>query len=344
VEGRVTTGLGVRAEETHRSADESLLFDWARHYGALIVLSTIVGLFGGLGASTLLRVSEASTLIVDRSGTVTSRELGSVAEAVFRSDAAVSPAMEALGIDSTPERFLEENVELRPVPDSRILIVVGRGPNARRAEATSSAMSQSLITALAAAGLEGFTILSAGTSPGSLSRVTATALGGLVGLWFGLGTAIVWYRIRRPVLSLRRALDIHSSAHVTILDGRASWSGALRRTSRPRKRGRNEQTLAHLIGSEGVPAIVVPGSSRRAKEAVTRRLDRASRATLGSGFSRSSATASRRLARRAIGTRSVATRTAPGTLLVVDAGTPERDLALEASMRQQEELRMLWVR
>lgn len=341
----MTTGPGVHAEDRHRDArDETQFFDWIRHYGAYIAVLLMLGLLVGFMAASLLDQAEASTLIVDRAGTVSSRELGSVAEAVFRSDAVVSAAMNALAVDISRERFLAESVELRPVPDSRILIVVGRAPTARRAREISSAMSESLISAMAAAGLEGLSILSAGTPPGSLSPITAIALGGFAGLWFGVGTAIAWYYARRPVLSLRRALDILPSDRVSILDGHASWSGALRRIPRPRKRGRNEQTLAHVMGSDGPPAITVPGSRRRVRETVARRLHRAFEAAVGSGFTPPAATAPQRLARQALGTQRTAKRVTGGTVLVVDAGTSERDLAFEASQRQPGDLQVLWVR
>jgi hypothetical protein len=297
--------------------DETLLLDWLRHYGALIALFVLAGMLASAAARAALAKAEAATLLVDRAAPVTTRELGTVAEAVFRSDAAVRPAMTTLGIDVSAERFLADSVQLRPVPGSRVLIVVGRAPSADRAAEISSAMSRSLIAALSAAGLQGFTILSAGTSAGSASLVATLALGGFAGLLLGVGVALIWYRARRPVLSLRRALDILPVSDVRAIDGRAGWRGALRRRPRFGRSRRRGLELGSLLPAGEAPTIAVPGASRRIERAV---------------------------ARRVLATGDVRAGRRPRTLLVVDARCRERDLEFEALRREPSELGVVWVR
>src|SRR5437773_8980716 len=50
----------------------------------------------------------------------------SVAEAVFRSKAVYGPALRSLRIHESPKGYLAAHTDLRPVPDSNTLIVVGR--------------------------------------------------------------------------------------------------------------------------------------------------------------------------------------------------------------------------
>jgi hypothetical protein len=160
-------------------------------------------------------------------------------------------------------------------------------------------------------------VLSTGTRPGTLSRTTTVAVGGIAGLLVGVGIAIAWYRARRPVLSLRRALRILPAKDVRVVDGRGGWRGALRRRPRPRARALDDPRVAALLPPEGSRAIAVPGIARRAERGVTRRVLRG---------------------------RSLPAPASPATLVVIDARTRERDLDLEASQREPEELQMLWVR
>lgn len=173
-------------------------------------------------------------------------------------------------------------------------------------------MADALVAAFGDAGVEGLVVLTGGIEARSLAPSVVVALGGFSGLWLGLGMAIVLYRVRRPVLSLRRALGLVSPTRVTLLDGRASWLGALRGPHRLRKGGRNEarppanglRTRAGAV--EGLPGT---GSSHTFEE-------------------------------------TLATRVLEGgtKMLVADAGTRETDLVLDAIGRDGEGVDLVWIR
>jgi hypothetical protein len=125
--------------------------------------------------------------------------------------------------------------------------------------------------------------------------------------------AIVLYHVRRPVLSLRRALGLISPTRVTLLDGRASWLGALRGPHRLRKGGRKEaRPLANGLRTRAAAVEGLPGtgSSHTVEETL------ATRVLEGAGTK----------------------------MLVADAGTRETDLVLDAIGRDGEEVDLVWIR
>jgi hypothetical protein len=294
------------------SDDDEMLVVWLRHYGALIALFVVLGIAAGLILAAQGSPAEATTLIVDRTEAIPAREFGVVGQTVFRSDAAVRPAMGQLGISTSAERFLAESVELRPVPDARVLIVVGRASTAARAQEVSETMAQALVAALDDAGVEGLAVLTGGIESRSLAPSVLVALGGFAGLWLGIGTAIALYHVRRPVLSLPRALRLLSPTRVTLLDGRASWLGSLRGLHVP-GRGRDEMTATRRAARNGHASV---DGSPRTSSSRTVEVTPAAQAFDEEGT----------------------------TILVVDAGTRETELALEALGRSGERVDLHWIR
>jgi hypothetical protein len=321
--------------------DEATLVDWLRHYGALIALFLVVGIAFGSMYAALRSDIESTTLIVDREGAVPAREFGVVGEAVFRSDAALRPAMQQLGISNSTERFLAENVKLRPVPDARILIVVGRASTATRAREISSTMAAALVAALTDAGVEGLAVLRGGVAGHSLAPRVAAALGGFSALWLGIGAAIALFRLYRPVLSLATALRLVDASRVTQLAGSASWLGALRLRTRLRRCTRNDFALGRLAARERSGLIKTPGSDSRRSRRLTRTLldelrSRGVRAeTPHDASSRGAAAES---------FDSWMPDDGRTTLLVTDSKTRSRELALEALGWRSEEVHLIWIR
>ena len=320
---------------------ETTLVDWLRHYGALISLIIVAGIASGSMYAALGSDTESTTLIVDREGVVPAREFGVVGEAVFRSDAALRPAMRELGISTSTERFLADNVKLRPVPDARILIVVGRASSATRAREISSTMADALVAALTDAGLEGLVVLRGGGAGHSLAPRVAAALGGFSALWLGIGASIALFHVHRPVLSLATALHLVDVSHVVRLEGSASWLGALRLRPRLRKCTRNDFALARLAATERSVVVVTPGGDSRRSRSLTRTL-------LDELRSRGvTAEAPHKAPSRGDAAETLETwmpdagRT---TLLVTDPTTRSRELALEALGWTSEEVNLIWIR
>jgi hypothetical protein len=240
---------------------EATFSDWVRHYAAFMALVVISGIVVGAILAGLSRTIEATSLVVYQGTTVPAREFGVVGGAMFRSDATLLPAMAELDISTSKEGFLAGSVELRPVPDARVLLVVGRASTGERARMISGVTAQALRGSLTEAGLDGLRVLRGGVAHRSLSRQVFVALGALVGALFGLGAAILSYRVRRPVLLLTRALDLTEPGQVSLLEGRASWLGHLRRSPRLRKTERNDVTLSGLEISAG-PTLVADARTK----------------------------------------------------------------------------------
>jgi len=231
-------------------SNDRLLFDWVRYYAFMVVVLTAFGLVGSaLWAQVDPRVHEAWTVIVQTDPTVPARQLDTVSVVIFNSPAVYETAMEELGIRGDRESFQEENIELRPVPDSGALIVAGRAAVPERAEEISLVTARALIDALESR--SELDLLGPPGSPqppalsrnrfelalfkplgepqpvavtGSLSPVLRTALGGLTGLLLGLIFAILHYRAKRPVMSLQRALSISDADQVMLVgERRTGW-------------------------------------------------------------------------------------------------------------------------
>lgn len=232
------------------------LFDWVRHYAVLVGCLVLVGLGAGLLYLVLAsRNYEVSTLVVETGRRLSPRQLSLVSQAAFRSPAVYGPTMEKVGTDQSPQEFLEESADLRPIPDTNTLMIIGRANSVARARQISEIAARSFVTvADEGTGLTDFVLFgeSRGVSlrPGIGPSVTF-ALGASAAFWFGLALSVIHYRWRRPVLSLGRALAISGADHVTLVKGKGAWLGVLRR---PRAKGQDgvdtEAIFAHPGTSE----------------------------------------------------------------------------------------------
>ena len=231
--------------------DEGELLDWIHFYGFFTVLMILLGLVGGVAYSRLsTREFEASSVVLETSGQISPRQLGPLAEAVFGSEEVYGAAIRELGFREGPGRFLSEVVDLRPVPDTNALIVVGRANTVEEAKLTADVTARSLIAAFAErAQLNDFVTFGAPEAASAPEGVAAIAvvLGASIGLWLALAMAVAHYWRVRPVLSVERALRITGADLATIVDGRARWLGVMRR--RPRwKRSRANKARLESIG------------------------------------------------------------------------------------------------
>lgn len=210
---RTRPGRNVTAEVGHAtgsaessSRDDVDLFAWLRHYALVFITTVALGLVAGIAIGLAERPpAEAWTYVIETRARIPSKELAPLAEAVFASSALYGPAMEALNDREPPATFLER-VELRPVPASPMLIVVGRASTAPEADRISSATARALIAAFAQAGFPDFSILGLGPAivRPTLSPRVLSMVGACVGLWLGLAVAFLHYQVRRPELSPRR--------------------------------------------------------------------------------------------------------------------------------------------
>jgi DivIVA domain-containing protein len=214
-------------------AADPTLFDWLRHYAALIGLLVFLGVTGAFLYIVLgPRQYEASTLVIDTGREFTARQLALVSQATFRSPAVIGPTMSELGIDAPQQEFLEGSLDLRPVPDTNTLMVIGRSDSLDQAQAISEAATESFVTVSNdRTDLTNFVIF--GRSQGApiqqgIAPPVAVALGATIGFWLGIAIAVLHYGLKRPVLAFARALMVSRADTVTILDGRLSWLGILR--------------------------------------------------------------------------------------------------------------------
>jgi hypothetical protein len=248
--------------------EEGFLFDWLRHYASLVLLLLFAGIVTALLYVRIVPPrQEAWTILVESpTASITPRQLGPVADAVFHSEAVYLPVMRQLKVRDSPQRFLRRSVDLLPIPDSRFLIVVGRSSDPRRAAQISEAMAQSLLKAFKDRGISEFSIFDRphpATVRSGLPPPLAAALGGSIGLWLGLAFSLFHYRVRRPVLSFRRALVLAGTDRAAVVPGRPPpWLGVLRPRPRWLDTVPNRARLSALLSNDrGVPRIIVPGAT-----------------------------------------------------------------------------------
>lgn len=246
-----------KQEDSSRYATPPSLFDWIRHYAALVGCLVLVGL--GVGFLYLVlasRTYEVSTLVVETGRRLSPRQLSLVSQAAFRSPAVYGPTIEKVGTEQSPQEFLNESADIRPIPDTNTLMIIGRANSVARARQISMIAARSFVT-VADEGTELTDFVLFGESRGASLRPgigpsVTIVLGASAAFWFGLAVSVIHYRWRRPVLRLERALAISGADHVTLVKGSDAWRGVLRR---PRARG--------LDGEDTAVIFVHPGTGER---------------------------------------------------------------------------------
>jgi hypothetical protein len=203
-------------------APEAGLFDWLRYYAGAIVLSILVGA-GGAAAlyAAIPREREAATVIVAPKGSIPPRSLGSVGIVLSRSPAVYEPAADSLGLSGSGQDFLGAHSQVRPVPGSNVLLVIGREEDASLARDISSAMAQALAEAFESRTgqpVQTFDRPGATRPSTGFSLPVAITLGATVGFLAGLAGSLVHYRYRKPVLSLWRAVYMSGARDVSFVE------------------------------------------------------------------------------------------------------------------------------
>lgn len=233
-------------------SDETL-FAWTRYYASVILLCGVLGVIAGIIAVSLSPDEvAASTLVVQAGDSIPPRQLGPVAITVFRSEAVLGAA--ARELPESDSSAVEQGMELLPLPDSPALIVLGRAAGYEEAGRLSEAAAGALVEALnRQVGREEFRIFSGPQGsfvPGARSTGVSLTIGAAAGFWLGLSYAVLHYRWKRPVLTLRRALLLSAADQLAIHPGRgSSWLGFLRDRFPRREPARNEIRLAWLRAS-----------------------------------------------------------------------------------------------
>jgi hypothetical protein len=175
------------------------LVAWLRRYAPLVAGTVVIGLVAGIAIGILEpRPAEAWTYVIQRGAHTPSRQLAPLAEAVFTSSALYVPAMQALNDHEPPATFLRR-VELRPVPGTPILIVIGRAGSPSEAQRVSSVTARALVGAFVQQGFADFALLGFGPPivRSALSPLVSSLTGAAVGLWVGLALALAIHRFRR---------------------------------------------------------------------------------------------------------------------------------------------------
>jgi hypothetical protein len=216
----VTTDAGGTSSTGPVSGEDVDQLAWLLRYAPVIVATVALGLAAGIAIGIVeRRPIEAWTYVIQTGARIPTRQLAPLAEAVFTSSALYAPAMEALSDREAPATFLKR-VELRPVPGTPMLIVIGRASTESGAERISSVTARALIGAFAKAGFPEFSILGLGPPVvrSALSPLVLSTLGAAVGLWLGMAVALLHHRVRRPRLSVRTGDPSHPPS------GTSEWS------------------------------------------------------------------------------------------------------------------------
>ncbi|MGZ4131448.1 MAG: hypothetical protein ACXVWF_00240 [Actinomycetota bacterium] len=219
-----------RASGLGTAADDALLVAWIRHYAVVIALFVVgcVVLSLTWGALTLPK-AEVWSIVVDTEQVLPSRQLGVVAEALFRAETTYQAALPAAGMTESSQLY--GTVQLLSVPESRILIIVAKSNDPYEAQRAADAMARALAQAFDQAGYPGFKVLGS-PQPAPVSSTISTPvlamLGALVGLLLGLAVTILTYRAKRPVIAMQRAAEFVRPQTVLSAPGRRRWLGALR--------------------------------------------------------------------------------------------------------------------
>ncbi len=255
--------------------EDRSLFAWLRHYLAMILLLTAIGAAGGwIYTKVVPARQEAWTIVLETGEAIGPLQLGAVAQAVFNSANTYAPVLNAYRPGVSPQQFLGRDVQLLPIPGSNAMIVIGRAGSFDEASRMSSAMATSMVRTFASKGFPKFTTFAPQHPTGTThsSEATIVLISAAVGLWVGVGAAVIHYRTRRPVLALGRAVSVTEPQRVVILRRRAS----LRRSRRSEWRDNNEARLslgrmAAGHGGGAVPEIVAPGASVRTQRRLSKR-------------------------------------------------------------------------
>jgi hypothetical protein len=218
---------------------DSLLLGWLRRYAGLLIACTVVGLAIGVAYVKLApRQVGASALVIERGFKVPYGQLSSVATAVFRSRAVYQPALRSLGTATPPSVFVAEHTDISPVAGTNTIVVIGKDKTLKGAESIANAFARSLVGAFDNKFKAHSFILFDKAQPASvaltLSTKVALTLAMLIGLWIGIGTALIAYRSSRPVLTVDRAMILLGVDFGLVVDTRRRGirlPGFLRRSS-----------------------------------------------------------------------------------------------------------------
>jgi hypothetical protein len=229
---------------------DDTLFGWLRYYVSLLGVFVLLGVgAAALYLSLASKEFEAWSTVVEDGFRIPPRQVGAVAEAIFRSEAVYGPAMEELGIEEDPRFFLGTRADIRPVPETNVVIIIGRAGDSQRAQEISAAMANSFVEAVEARiELANFTVFDAArTAPvrGEVSVPVGLSVGGAAAFWLAFGAALLHYRLRRPVLALERVKSIVGPGRVISHDGSwPRWLGIFRPKLRWSDSHSNESNLA----------------------------------------------------------------------------------------------------
>ena len=253
------------------------LLGWFRHYVTVLLIVTGLGAAAGFAFGWVATPRyEMWSILIDTEHVLPAPQLGVVSETLFSAQTTYAQALATLG-PSTTLGELTDAVELRPVPESRLMIIVARGNDPQRTAAMADAMAHALSDTFRNSQYPGFEILGSpqpSLVPSRGSPLLFAGLGATVALLIAFGGAIIHYRTRRPVLELQSAIALLSPTRVVAISARGRWAGALRHMVRVRL-----SSSARVLAVEGlqlddtVADIKWPGSSGRRLERIANLVD-----------------------------------------------------------------------
>jgi hypothetical protein len=213
---------------------DAALLDWLRHYGIVLLLVTVLGA-AGAGAAWWFATPryEMWTIVADTGSELPDRQVGVVAQTLFQDKNTYAFADGRLSSEGRNVSLNElfGSLQLRSVPDSRLMIVVARGDDADRTAAISKSMAEALSDAFQRSKYPALSVLGLPQpapveSAGSISLFVI--LGALAAFLLAFGVSIAHYRTRRPVLSFGSMMALVSPTRVVAVPARRRWLGALR--------------------------------------------------------------------------------------------------------------------
>jgi len=260
--------------------EEGLGSRWFRHYAPMVVAFILVGAIAAGTYVTLVPAQhEGWTIVTETNDRIPVLQVARVSEAIFRSRAVYGPALRTLNVNTPPLAYMAAHTDIRPVPDSNTLIVVGRAYTLTAAEAISNAFAKSFVAAFAARSGAQFTIFSRaqpGTLPTRIGRTTSIVLGATIGLWFGVATAVIHFRSRRPVLSLASAGAALRPDQAIVIGDRRTRGRVIPRRVRswtPQTEARELEAIEKAVGHAGPVHLVVSGGRRVRRSSTVKSLE-----------------------------------------------------------------------
>lgn len=231
---QVYSGPGQIPQPHH---GERRVWSYLLHKWWFVLLFALLGGIAGLLLDRERTLPYEATTVVQAVQTSLETEDFGLAETLFATDAVISPVIEQLRLDTTPDALLAGTYLTAEAQPGGALKVTGRSTVSDEALQLANLSAESFETALEGRGLGTFTVLEAGQAVSRTGASTRVAVisGTVVG---GMGAAallLLWFFLRQPVLSMDQAAGQIQPAMSFFVQVRFGQGGALRGQNRGRR-------------------------------------------------------------------------------------------------------------